>query len=250
MSNGVPIRSVSRSLSVLKAINHHGALSLKDIAAYEDLPYPTAFRIVQTLIHEGLIACEADRKYYRPTSLVRSLSNGYEPLRFCEKAQPYMSSLTQDIGWPVFVSSQIGSRMVVQSSTAGETTLTYGPCHPGSAIPLFTSGTGYAYMGHLPNERQEQMIGWGKQMSEWGDGEVDESSLRFTLADVRQKGFCARPCMNKSANRTASIAVPLYENGEVSYALTLTYFAVAMKQSTAIERYMGKLMDTAQRISN
>ena len=42
------------------------------------LPYPTAKRIVQTLVVEGPIACEPSRKYYRAAALAQSLSSGFE----------------------------------------------------------------------------------------------------------------------------------------------------------------------------
>jgi IclR family mhp operon transcriptional activator len=48
------------------------------IARRELLPYPTACRIVQTLLHEGLIEQEPARKRYRPTALVQSLAQGFK----------------------------------------------------------------------------------------------------------------------------------------------------------------------------
>ena len=48
-----------------------------DIAKRAKVPYPTACRIVQTLLHEGLIEREPARKHYRPTPLIQSLSNGF-----------------------------------------------------------------------------------------------------------------------------------------------------------------------------
>jgi len=41
-----------------------------------ELPYPTAFRFIQTLIHEGLIECEPTREHDRVTDLVQSPSIG------------------------------------------------------------------------------------------------------------------------------------------------------------------------------
>jgi IclR family mhp operon transcriptional activator len=55
MEKGVPIRSISRAIAVLQAINRQGSMSLMGIAKTAEVPYPTACRIVQTLLFEGLI---------------------------------------------------------------------------------------------------------------------------------------------------------------------------------------------------
>ena len=57
------IRSISRALHVLQAINQHGALTMTQISQIVKLPYPTACRIVYTLVGEGVIERETSRKY-------------------------------------------------------------------------------------------------------------------------------------------------------------------------------------------
>ena len=74
---GVPIRAITRGLSVLKAINRGGSITMMQIARTSSVPYPTACRIVQTLLHEGMIEREPARKRYRATALVQSLASGY-----------------------------------------------------------------------------------------------------------------------------------------------------------------------------
>ena len=55
MEKGVPIRAITRGLSVLQAINRGGSITMMEIARSSQVPYPTACRIVQTLLHEGMI---------------------------------------------------------------------------------------------------------------------------------------------------------------------------------------------------
>lgn len=77
MEKGVPIRAISRGLAVLQAVNRQGSLTMMEIAQSSEVPYPTACRIVQTLVHEGMLEREPGRKTYRPTSAVLSLASGY-----------------------------------------------------------------------------------------------------------------------------------------------------------------------------
>lgn len=86
MEKGVPIRAISRGLSVLRAVNVHGALTMMEISNASEVPYPTACRIVQTLVHEGYLERERGRKTYRASALVRELA--YPPEQRQQNRQP------------------------------------------------------------------------------------------------------------------------------------------------------------------
>src|SRR3546814_12540474 len=77
LERGIPIRSISRAIAVLQAINRGGSLTMMEIARASAVPYPTACRIVQTLLHEGLVERESARKRYQPTALVPQLAHGF-----------------------------------------------------------------------------------------------------------------------------------------------------------------------------
>ncbi|MFW2830948.1 IclR family transcriptional regulator domain-containing protein [Sphingomonas sp. ID0503] len=247
MENGVPIRAVSRSISVLQAINRHGSLSMMAIARQGKLPYPTAFRIVQTLIHEGLVEQEPARKRYRPTALVQSLANGYNAQsRIAEVARPHMSDFTRQMGWPLFVSVRVGTQMVVRESTHAETSLTFDLCHPGVTIPLLTSATGHALLSTIPDDELEELVTWVNRERP-DTGHVELETLRRSVTEVRHNGYGARPCA--SSARTSSIAVPIACDEDTEAVLTMTYFNAAMKQQTAIERYATPLRVSASKIA-
>ena len=56
------VRAISRALAVLKAINRAGSLTIMGVSTAAGIPYATAARIVDTLILEGMIEKEPDRK--------------------------------------------------------------------------------------------------------------------------------------------------------------------------------------------
>jgi len=72
------IRTIGRAISVLQVINRHRSVSMMEIAKHTGLPYPTAFRMVETLLDLGIVERESTRKRYRPTRLVTTLSVGEE----------------------------------------------------------------------------------------------------------------------------------------------------------------------------
>jgi IclR family mhp operon transcriptional activator len=255
LDNGVPIRSVSRSLSVLRTINHHGCISLMDISRFEELPYPTTFRIVQTLMHEGLIERDGPGKRYRPTALVQSLASGYSDTMLRTHAQPHLSALTRECGWPALLSIRVGARMVIQASSHRETTLTISNWEPGISIPLDNSATGYAWLAHLPASHVRDLVRWGigdelgADMGGDGAGSAGDERFLDKLAAIRMQGYAWRPSTYDDHIKTASLAAPVYQDGALACVLTLTYFASAMKEQEAIARLLPPLRRAASAIS-
>ncbi len=247
---GVPIRSVCRSISVLQVINSYGPLPLMDIARIGELPYPTVFRIVQTLVHEGLVEQEPYSKTYRPTALVESLAHGYRndgPLS--EASREPIAALTRDIGWPIFVSTRVGQRMIVRESTHAQTSMTFETCNAGVSIPLLTSTTGRAYLSALPTAEVLNILDCAER-NRWGlDAHFERDAFLRKLDQIRARGVSAAPFLSHGANRTALLAIPIVADGEVRATVTLSYFFSAMNEQTAITRYADKLHALAGRIA-
>lgn len=251
MERGVPIRSVSRSIAVLQCINRHGSLSLMEVARGVRLPYPTTFRIIQTLVHEGLIECEPTRKHYRPTQLVQSLSVGYRdhgPL--LRVARPHIAELTRKLTWPISVVTHVGQSMMVRDSTHTQTSLTFTNYEPGYTMPMLECASGHAYLAHVPDEVRHSLL----------DG-IEGFERRSTMSEmfrsdklvrrIREDGYatCDRNPHTANPGKTSSISVPLFEHGRVTGSLTLVFFSSAMSMAEAVRRYVHDLKLTAAAIS-
>ena len=252
MEKGVPIRSISRSISVLQAINRHRSLSMMAISRQAGVPYPTACRIVQTLIHEGLIDQEPARKRYRATALVQSLAHGYQPeSELSDVARPHLRTLTSQIGWPVSLTVRVGTHMVVRDSTHAETALTFERYYPGFTLPLLECASGRVCLAHMAGEELDSMMRWVSLA-----GEDDALNYRVyeavnTLEKIRSEGFAAVGWgrHNRTPGKTSSIAVPIFREGRFAASLTMIYFSASMKQSIAIERYVNTLKSSAESIT-
>ena len=84
-----------------------------EIAKSAEVPYPTACRIVQTLLYEGLIEQEPARKRYRATALVQTLATGFQhDDELVRLARPHIIALTKKVGWPVSVAIRVGRQMM------------------------------------------------------------------------------------------------------------------------------------------
>lgn len=246
------VRALSRGLAVLQVINRGGSVSMMQISRGARIPYPTAVRIVQTLIEEGMVEREPARKRYRPTPLVLTLSQGYSAeAELVRAARPLIVELTRRFLWPISISTRVGSYMMVRDSTHQLTTLTLHNYAPGFTLPIVECASGKAYLAFC-DEEERQMILSGLFAS---DGPAERMG-RLLLADpsllrrIRADGYATQARNSYTANpgKTSSIAVPLFREGRVVGALALIFFASAMKMREAEARFADALKDTAARI--
>jgi len=243
----IPIRAISRALSVLQAINRHGVLTITQTAREADIPYPTACRVIQTLIHEGMIEREESRKYYRPTALSQSLSCGYQvSSRLIGVARPHILKLTEETSWPISIATRVGSSMVIQDSTHAYTTQTFSEYYPGFALPIASCASGIAYLAFCDDALRASIF---EQIStaspQENSGEINllaQSSDEF-LAGVRERGYAVfiRNQHTKDPGKTSSIAVPICKGEEVVGAMALVYFSSAMKPNEAPGHFLEQL---------
>ena len=246
------IRAIARCISVLQAINRNGALTLTQIAESSGVPYPTATRIVRTLIDQGLIEREPSRKRYRPTALVQTLSCGFQNHdRLVVAARPHIVELTHRLGWPISIATRVGRVMVVRDSTSSLTPLTFNHYHAGWNVPLLASASGRVYLAHAEPEEQRELLTYLVEDGEGLDALlIKEFQSGTTIDKIREQGFAAVARTSYSANpgKTSSIAVPLFGDGRLLGSLALVFFASALPLAEAIARFLPDLRKAASEI--
>lgn len=247
------VRAISRGLAVLQAVNRGGSITMMEICRGAGIPYPTACRIVQTLIDEGMIEREPARKRYRPTALVRTLSFGYqEDGDLVAVARPHIVALTNRLAWPVSVTTRVGPMMMVRDSTHRLTSLTLHNYFPGYTLPIIECSTGKAYLAFCDEDERVGVLQGLRHL----DGPAERMALLLTssermLADIRARGFAtqARNAYTATPGKTSSIAVPLFLHDRVIGAAALIFFASAVSMADAEGRFVAELQATARAIS-
>jgi IclR family transcriptional regulator, mhp operon transcriptional activator len=251
---GVPIRALVRGLSVIQAINRGGALTMMEIARSSQVPYPTACRIVQTLLHEGVIEREPARKRYRATALVQTLASGYhDESQLVSVARPHIEALCRQLLWPISITIRVGAHMMVRDSTHTMTSLTLNNYYPGFTLPIMECSSGKAYLAHCSDHEREQIID-GLCAIEGAPERMAQLLLSNTalINDIAAKGYAtqARNAYTANPGKTSSIAVPIMRHGETMGSLVLIFFSVAMSMEKALEQYLEPLKSTAKAISD
>jgi IclR family transcriptional regulator, mhp operon transcriptional activator len=252
VEKGVPIRSISRSIAVLKAINQSGSMSMMAISRAAAVPYPTACRIVQTLLMEGLIEQEPARKHYRPTALVHTLSHGFQhDDRLVEVARPHIVALTERVGWPVSIAIRVGRNMMLRDSTHANSPLTFEQYYPGFTLPILDSASGKLSMAYASPEERATILKWIRVSQDIDLDYLKSAEAGLDVETIQAHGYSVqgRNHFNLTPGKTSSIAVPIFLNGKFEAAMTLVFFVRAMKIDTAIEQYLADLTATAATIS-
>ena len=244
MEKGVPVRSISRCLALLQFINRNGPPSLMEIARAISLPYPTTIRIVQTLVHEGMLECEPVRKYYRVTGLVQTLAVGsHESANLLTASRPHLVALTQAHGWPMSIATAVGPSMMVRDSTYDMTSRAFNKYYPGYTFPMLECAAGHAHIAFVSDAVRDCLL----------DGLASDYKTSVPLAmfrsgsltnRIRNDGFAMNDRTPHSMNpgKCSSIAVPILEAGCVAGVLSLTFFSSAMPMAEAEQRYAADLL--------
>ncbi len=252
---GVPIRAISRGLAVIQAVNRIGPISMMEISRAAEVPYPTACRIVQTLIHEGMIEREPSRKRYRATALVQTLSTGYQAEdALVSVARDHLVELTEHLNWPISLATRVGTSMMVRDSTHGLTSLTFTNYYAGYTLPIAECASGKAYIAHC-SDAERDAIAEGWRMTENDTSRVGLVMIGddAVIKDIRSKGYAVhnRNTYTADAGKTSSIAVPIMSQsgGEIVGTISLIYFATAMTSADVAEKYLAELQVTARNIA-
>lgn len=252
-SKGHPVRSVLRALNVLQAINRHGQLSLMQISKAVDLPYASTSRLVNTLLHEGVIERGMPRKYFRPTPLSEFMSCGYQPnARRVAIARPHIISLTEETGWPISLVTRVGSVMTIHDSTHSLTTITFTDCYIDYSLPVLSSAAGLVYLAFMDAGERGCLI------DKIRDNLIGEIGIPSTFSDqqeyfakIRKTGYCSmfsNHHLNKS-RKSHCFAVPLYHSGKVFGAMTVDFLSTPFEATEAFEKYSNSIFETQENIN-
>jgi IclR family mhp operon transcriptional activator len=253
MEKGVPIRSLSRGIAVLQAINRGNSLSMMEIARTSEVPYPTACRIVQTLVFEGLIEREPSRKRYRPTALIQTLAHGYHGhARLVKAARAHIVELTRHVGWPISLTTHVGHSMVIRDSTHALTALTFSNYYPGFAMPVLECAAGLVYIANVPAVERAGVLHTLRLLKNKTASHVIELLEEEGLADkIASQGYATRGnnWFTNNPGKTSSIAVPIVAGGDVAGVLTLAFFSSATKMEDATRQFVAPLQQAAAAIA-
>jgi IclR family mhp operon transcriptional activator len=249
MESTRPIRALIRGLDALTVLNLRNGATVSEVAQEIRLPRTTTYRILETLSHAGFVYRDATDDRYRLTIMVRGLSDGYDDEAWVTQiARPYIHELGKDIIWPVAIASLSGTSMMVRESTDHRSPLAVERYSAGFRVPLLASSSGRVYLAFSSPSHREALLDILARSGREEDALArDRPELMKVLNDARMQGFASavRP---RRVSDEISMAVPIMADDRVLAAVTIRFSGTAVPLKLAVERFLPKLRETAQKI--
>src|SRR6202167_3088059 len=154
-----PIRALNRGLEVLTELNRLERAAINTLANAVGLPRTTTYRILETLRLAGYVERDSHDDCYRPTIMVRALSEGFDDeAMVAHIAKPHLAALCAAIVWPIAIATPSGAAMVIRETTDRQSPLALEQYGAGIRVPMLTSAAGRAYLAYCTAQQREALL--------------------------------------------------------------------------------------------
>jgi IclR family mhp operon transcriptional activator len=244
-----PIRALNRGLDVLTELNRLERAAINTLANAVELPRTTTYRILETLRLAGYVERDPHDDCYRPTIMVRALSDGFDDeAMLAHVARPHLSALCAQIVWPVAIATPSGSTMMIREATDHESPLALEHYGAGVRVPMLASAAGRAYLAHCAAPQREALLEMLSRSSAAEDRVArNRQEVERLLTETRTQGYGISSRARRVSEET-SLAIPLRAKDRVLASVTVRYSASAVPLRTAVEQFLPKMRDLAAKI--
>jgi len=242
------IRALSRGLEALRILSETGGAACQTIADELNLSRPTVYRILETLIDNGLIFVD-EGKIYRPTFATRALDQGLTQKAWALwVAAPVLTELQKTVVWTCEIATFDNYAMARRDSMHHENPFSINlkdfDDRPRS---MLTSAVGRAYLAFCPPQEAEHIL---SHLERFGDRVDDnakaDSHIRTILSVVRERGYALEQRLEYP--RATSVAVPIRFDEKVLACIDIAWIASAIKLEKGIEKFLPHLLKAQQEI--
>lgn len=249
MESTRPIRALIRGLDALTVLNLRNGATVSEVAQEIRLPRTTTYRILETLSHAGYVYRDATDDRYRLTIMVRGLSDGFDDEAWITQiARPFINELGKDIVWPVAIASLSGTSMMVRETTDHRSPLAVERFSAGFRVPLLTTSSGRAYLAFAPASQRDSLLEiLARSTRDTDKLAKNRNEVQKILGEVRTQGY-ATAVRPRRVSDEISMAVPILLEDRVLAAVMIRFSGTAVPLKLAVERFLPKLRDTANRI--
>jgi len=244
-----PIRALNRGLDILTQLNRLDRAAITTLASAVGLPRTTTYRILETLRRAGYVERDAHDDCYRPTILVRALSDGFDDEALISHiARPLLASLGAQIVWPVAVATPLGATMMIRETTDRQSPLALEEYGAGVRVSLLGSAAGRAYLAFCSTPQRDALL---EQLARSALPEDrmarDRNEVERLLCETRAQGFGMAHRARRVSEET-SLAVPVAGQDRILATVTVRYASTAVPLRTAVEQFLPKLREVARKI--
>ena len=245
-----PIRALNRGLEVLTQLNRLDRAAINTLANAVGLPRTTTYRILETLRLAGYVERDDHDDCYRPTIMVRALSDGFDDeAMVAHIAKPFLADLCAAIVWPVAIATPSGSViMMIRETTDRQSPLALEQYGAGIRVPMLTSAPGRAYLAFCTAQQREALLDLLSRSTLPEDRLVrSRVEVERLLNETRTQGYGIAQRARRVSEET-SLAIPVRAKDRVLATISVRYAATAVPLKTAVEQFLPKMRDVVAKI--
>lgn len=240
--------TVGKALSVLDQVAGFGRpVRFSELLETSDYPKATLYRLLQTLLQQGMVSLDPDRQTYSlGVRLVRLAHQAWRQSSLAPVAAPYVEELSRIAGETVHLAQlDNGQVLYVDKRNARVPVEMYSQA--GRVGPVYCTGVGKAMMAFLPEDEQDAII-VQQSFHRFTDHTYTTAvSLRDELSEIRKRGFAYD--REEHEPGIICVAVPiLTQNGRVLGGLSLTS-TTERHSLSSLEAHLPAIKTTVSRIA-
>ncbi|WP_404451417.1 IclR family transcriptional regulator [Virgibacillus necropolis] len=218
-------QSVIKALKLLDLFNEDiQELSLREIAWRANLPKPTVYRLLASLVETGFLQkikeTDQDSSYRLGLKLLELGHLVSNQLEIREIALPYMGDLAQDINEVIhIVIANQNEATYIEKVDSTRAIRLY--TRIGKSSPLYIGSGPKLLLAFMGKEKQEIVLGEAKLYAIDDHRVIDKKKLQEELETIRAEGYAYS--IGEQDLETTGISYPLYNyRGQVIAALTVS----------------------------
>ena len=251
------IKSLRKGLEVLQHLNLQSEISVSELSQLTNIPRPTLYRILDTLIEDGFVTKAGRGDIHELTIKVNTLSAGFNDEEWVSDiAAPLISELGNEVVWPVDLATFDGDAMLVRLTTHPTSPISLERGYsrrtrrgfPGFRIPFLRSATGQAYLAACTPHRQKAIL----EVLAHSDHEECEMArntrrIKSILKSTREQGYAVG---TGQYGPTAILSVPVVPNQEPISCINLAFIVSAVSPAEVVDQYLQPLKSAAANLEN
>lgn len=199
-------------------------LSLREIASRTDVPKPTAYRLLSSLVSCGLLQKTENNSYdinYKLGLKLLELGNLVSNrLEIREIALPFMEELAQEINEVVhIVIANQNEAAYIEKVDSSRAIRLY--TRIGKSTPLYIGSGPKLLLAFMEEAKQTEILGAAKLYGINDENAINKQKLYKELSAIREEGYAYS--IGEQDPETTGISYPLYDySGQVIAALTVS----------------------------
>ncbi len=240
--------TVAKALDVLDLVAARGApVRFSELLAESAYPKATLYRLLQTLVTQGMLTYEPDRSSYSlGLRLVRLAHVAWQQSSLGPIARPYLDQLSADLGETVHLAQLDNAQVLyLDKRNARDPVVMYSQA--GKVGPAYCTGVGKAMLAFLPEDQLPAILGQQSWHRFTSKTMTSSDALRTELRRIRARGYAFDDEEHEPG--IICLALPiLSSSGRVLGALSVTS-TTARTSLAEFEKLLPMIREIVQKIA-